>query len=117
MGYYNDVGLVLTKEQNVQLKGGILLETNAGMIDKFLNTARHYKHSNDELYVWNSIKWYDYPGVKYIENFIQKLIINDKQKEYFFVRVGEDLDDIEESGEYFDNSFDLHINIEVNFTK
>ena len=54
----------------------------------------------DKLY-WNHIKWYDGSEcVDFIESFITEYIT---EEEYKFVRVGEETDDCEERGEYWDS--------------
>ncbi len=71
------------------------------------------KESSDELWLWNSVKWYDgYPEVDLFMNFLNE--INDD--DFVFIRVGESYDDIDRRGCYWDNAYglDLETNIVTN---
>lgn len=70
-----------------------------------------HKHSSDsksgsEMWYWNSIKWYEFepeycPEVNFITCFLAEL----NEEEYLFLGIGEDLEDIEEKGYYWEKSF------------
>ena len=82
---------------------------------KDAQTSRHYrpwgdKHKEptsdceDKLY-WDHVKWYDgYECVDFIESFLADCI---PEEDYRLVRIGEESDDVEERGDYYDA--DIHI--------
>ena len=54
----------------------------------------------DEKFFWEYVKWYDtYECVGFIESFLTDCI---PEEDYKFVRLGEESDDVEERGEYWD---------------
>ena len=57
------------------------------------------KDCEDKLY-WEQVKWYDgYECVDFVESFITDCI---PEEDYKFVRIGEETDDVEERGDYWD---------------
>ena len=53
----------------------------------------------DKMY-WQYVKWYEgYECVDFIESFLADCI---PEEDYRFVRIGEESDDVEERGEYWD---------------
>ncbi len=49
------------------------------------------------LYQWAAVKWYDeFPEVQFIGRFLEGV----SGKSYYFIRIGEDFDDIEFAGAY-----------------
>ena len=113
MGYRSDVGLALSKT------GAIRLEEKLASLDKdsethfnvteFLEYAqKHLKHeeSGAELYLWDYLKWYDsFSDVRFIEELMNELEWDD----FLFLRIGEDMNDNEENGGFWDNPFELSI--------
>jgi len=64
----------------------------------------------DKLY-WDSVKWYDgYDCVGFLETFLNDHIV---EEDYRFVRVGEDSDDLEERGEYWES--EIYINRSISW--
>ena len=62
----------------------------------------------DKLY-WDSIKWYEgFEDVDFIENFLSECL---SEEEYRFVRIGEESDDVEERGEFYDSDIYVHRSI------
>jgi hypothetical protein len=60
------------------------------------------------LYYATWIKWYeDYPIVQAVTDYLVSLEDDGKSEDYLFIRLGEDYNDIEEEGEFWDNPFDL----------
>lgn len=58
------------------------------------------------LYVCDYLKWYNsYPDIEYLERFMNSL--NDE--DYLFIRIGEEYDDTEYRGVFFDNPFELGV--------
>ena len=74
------------------------------------------KHITDpsgvELYYWDTYKWYiEFPEIKWITDFIDSL----SPEEYKFIRIGEDYDDIEYSGCFYDGPFNVSIHRKIVF--
>lgn len=117
MGYYSDVALTLTKKGLKELQesldaANITQKTKDEVKELFKYSQKHSldSSSGSKMWYWDSIKWYDYepeyfPEVDFISSFLNSL----DSEEYLFLRIGEDLDDIETLGEYWDNPFDLGI--------
>lgn len=112
MGYYSKAGLVLTKEANIQLQKE--LEEISGDVYELFNEWRDKFLTDEEtgavLYYWNSIKWY-YDECDWANEFLERI----DRKSYFFVRLGEDYEDIEELGGFEDNPFDLRATSKLEF--
>ena len=82
-------------------------------------TARHahpwgtrHKTPNvdcDTKMYWDYVKWYEgYECVDFIETFLTDCI---PEEDFRFVRVGEETDDVEERGEYYDSDIHIHRSI------
>ena len=113
MGYRSEVCIGMTDDAS-RLFRTILehLPENheARSLVKDAKTARHshpwedqHKTPNvdceDKLY-WDYIKWYEgYECVDFIETFLADCV---PEEDYRFVRIGEETDDVEERGEYWD---------------
>jgi len=113
MGYRSDVGLALSKAGAEQLREELrALNKNSETFSEttaFLNaTDKHLKHeaTGAELYLWSWLKWYEhYPDVRFMEDLMGKLESDD----FLFLRIGEDMNDNEERGSFWDNPFELSI--------
>jgi len=113
MGYRSDVGLALSKA------GADRLQEKLNSLDKdseiFFNVTelleyayKHMKHeqTGSELYLWDYLKWYDsFPDVRFFEDLMNELESDD----FLFLRIGEDMNDNEERGSFWDNPFELSI--------
>ena len=98
MGYCSDIRVILRKEDFERLKERMANFTYENpnhhcvlFNDDFINIIEE-----NEDYIkfgWEYLKWYypEYPEVKTIQDFI-----TDECEEYFFLRVGEEIGDIEE---------------------
>ena len=109
MGYRSDVGLALSKAGGEQLREELRALNKNSETTAFLNaTDKHLKHeaTGAELYLWSWLKWYDhYPDVRFMEDLMGKLESDD----FLFLRIGEDMNDNEERGSFWDNPFELSI--------
>ena len=109
MGYKSRVAIVLKKEVNAQLKADIVMCVNGHQqkIMNFLKSAEiHTKENGDVLYSWDWMKWYDdYPVISFIKKFLERA----DDSTYHYIRLGEENDDMEERGHYWDDPFDLRI--------
>jgi hypothetical protein len=111
MGYRSDVGLCLTKTGKEALDtrlaecGSNTEETR--QIRRLLTSSGNRREDQDSgavAWFWESLKWYgDYSDVAFIENLLREL----DDEEYFFIRVGESDDDIEYRGGFQENPFGM----------
>lgn len=124
MGYFSDVGLVLTRHGvavlHKRLKTTCLPLSVKGDIRDLLRTAdEHHKDKNtgSEVWRWNCIKWYDsepyfFEEIKFIADTIQSL----PNEDYRFIRIGENYEDIEVNGSFWDNPFSFDIERTLSIT-
>ena len=92
MGYYSDVAIAMQKKDYLTLKQAISSLCSAADL---IEAAKKKEIQIDkEKYVvlkWQSIKWYnDFEEISFIEKFLKKIPHHD------FIRIGEEMDDIEE---------------------
>ena len=113
MGYRSDVGLALTQSavQTLNRKLNALDKTSEAfsvITDFFAYAYKHFAdtESGSEVYLWEYVKWYEeFPDVGFIEHLLTALDWSD----FLFIRIGEELDDIDSRGSFWDNPFDLGI--------
>ena len=94
MSYYSDIAIGMSlqsfkdlweREKEYVDKKGSLLDK----IDKFVH------RDDDSVFIfWKDIEWYRTPLARRIEDFLQDLV-NEGERSYYFIRMGEELDDIE----------------------
>ena len=107
MGYRSEVALVLSKEAAALLKKRL---ENAAEDERYLfdhaDMHRIDADKGDELWQWNCLKWYpEFCEVAFVNHFLNDLDPND----FLSIRVGESYDDIEVSGGYWTNAFNLSV--------
>lgn len=119
MGYYSDASLCLSKT------GVALLKQRLENAEPELRTAvenllehadTHYLDVSSKagFWCWRDIKWYsDFEDVGFMEAFMRGL----DERDYLFLRVGEDEDDAERLGCYHDNPFDIYLVRGIHFSK
>lgn len=121
MGYRSDVGLALTKEGVVFLNNKL---NNLDKDSKLFNDATDMitypkqhcadKESGAEMYLWTYQKWYlQFQEIMFFENLMNEL----EPESFYFVRIGEELDDNEVRGSFWDNPFDLGIDRSITFSE
>ena len=109
MGYYSDVALCLTRAGAEKLAAAVEARTG-NTSDDFGSTAIRELIGGEPAhrdvgtgtvaFCWSGVKWYsDFEGVAFVENFMADL----EYTKYYFIRVGEDYDDIEVNGGFWDN--------------
>ena len=107
MGYYSDVALCLTKNGMNQLKAA-LVQAERNNPDNFAaikmliggEPSKIDEGSGSVVFLWEGEKWYDeFDEVA----FVGKLMDNLPHKDFLFIRIGEDYDDIETRGNYWCN--------------
>ena len=120
MGYRSEVGLVLNKKAVDRLRRAFntykRLTVLRAVIDKdaklselsdIFKEADVYKVDNEtksELYVWSWIKWWDEYITKDVE-IVSRFLELMESDDFLFIRLGEDTEDIEILGTYYDNPF------------
>ena len=111
MGYRSDVGLCLTDAGKKTLDAK-LAALEAGTertrhIHDLLNSPRDKREDQESgavAWLWEYLKWYtDYDDVSFVENLLREL----DEEDYFFIRVGESNDDTEIQGDFWDNPFSM----------
>ena len=100
MGYFNDVSIIMKKIDFNEFKKRMEKQ-------KCIQTLELLKEGKDEdpscftneeyLYLhWNSVKWFN-SRTKPLDDFLKEL--DSKNSYYEFIRIGEELTDIEQYGE------------------
>ena len=117
MGYCSDVGLALTKKAIETLHSKLaeekVSEELRTSVKRLLAHAdEHYTDivSGAEVWYWEWIKWYDcYPAGYQDVCFIMEVLQESYDEDYRFIRIGEEYDDTEMSGGFWDNPFDFEL--------
>lgn len=114
MGYRSDIALALTGQSLIAFKDRIkqLPEKIRGEVEDLLNgyADRHIVENGNECWLWKDLKWYTYapeyyPDVDFVDRFLDEADSND----FYFVRIGEDYEDNEIRGDWWDNPFGLYL--------
>ena len=119
MGYRSEVGLALTKKGVETLKKRLtspeLRQEIRPVVQEFFDSAD--KHAKDEeggqeAWYWDYRKWYtEFPEVNFIEQLMAELTAG----EFRFIRIGEDYDDTEMRGGFWDNPFGMELTRNISF--
>lgn len=101
MGYRSEVAIAIEKE---------LLENEGLKIKEDISDADEIILHDGYYYIyWYDIKWYtDYPSVKNIESFL-----NEYPEKVAFMRLGENLDDIERHGDAYNHTMAISRSISI----
>lgn len=123
MGYRSTVGLCLSAKGKQSLEEVLQKHKtqypDCTTITEFIEAAevRTNETSDDIVYIWKDTKWYSIPTefghdpINFINNCLNELDIDD----YLLIIIGEELDDIEHSGNYCENSFGMRLIREIVF--
>lgn len=121
MGYRSDVYIAITKTRYKDMIAEALCSDKDNLEDWFVHADEisYNDSSNMIIFTIYSVKWYnEYPEVNFIQNFLF-----DSKDGYSFVRIGEELEDIEYQvdGGYYEedrwyNALGIHREIDVNLT-
>jgi len=114
MGYRSDVAIAIHKD----LQGEFLtfLNTTELMAHIFgdlsdFHLDKDYQDDGHWLFTCNGVKWYtDYKDIGMFEKFFDAMD-EEETPLYRFIRVGEQHDDVEERGEWYDS--DIHVKREI----
>lgn len=116
MGYRSEVAIALTPEAANKL---FVLQNFCPELKQLINDADDTLHFDKEsidkgldakLY-WNYIKWYDsYTEVQQMETFLYNLLEDDT---YLLLRIGEETDDMETQGHYWESDMCIQRSISL----
>ena len=120
MGYRSDVALCLTAKAEQTLRNSLntaqttLSPDDLNALKDLIASPQTFKEKKGAtLRYWRWCKWYlEYPVFSFIDSVMTDLDSSD----YLFLRIGEDLDDIERDGEFYDNPFELNVSVTIEFT-
>lgn len=117
MGYYSEVALVFTAK-GAETMRSMIDEQQLGMALRtrnFLEEAMYAvdSESRAEFFHWNSVKWYQmFEEIACINSVMEEL----DDEDFLFIRIGEDFEDLEIQGRYWDNPFNLDVVRTVEFS-
>jgi hypothetical protein len=105
MGYRSDVGLAIQADALAKM-----IESDPSKSDKVrecLDCADEHLKSADgnHLFYWECIKWYCYDDQVALESGLNSL----DSETYYFARIGEDLEDVEVKGYWWDNEWQFRV--------
>jgi len=106
MGYRSEVGICLNPESTQLFKAQLasLSPKIAEQINLCLKYTDIHERDGTMLFYWARIQWYDAKDdVKFFQDFIDNL---DPDK-FLFIRIGDNYDDTELLGDYYDNPFEM----------
>lgn len=101
MGYTSDVALVLFEKDFVKLK------STQSIKKLFDNSDKQLKKDDCVMVIWYCYKWSDCDIT--VSDLLDSLDENVEYDDYFFLRIGEGLEDNEVTGGFWDNPFDCRI--------
>lgn len=118
MGYYSDVAVAFTKEGYEKFityyNQNFLLHKN-----ELKNELEYYEDerrimNNPEYVAENGEVFFYFPEIKWYKTRLEIQIIMEAlnqldKNEYLYIRLGEDVDDIEKLGRFYKNSFSLKL--------
>ena len=117
MGYYSEAVLVFTAKGTETMRS-MIDEQQLGMALRtrnFLEEANMHSidsKSRAEFFHWDSVKWYQmFEEIACINSVMEEL----DDEDFLFIRIGEDFEDIEIQGRYWDNPFNLDVVRTVEF--
>lgn len=120
MGYYSDVALCLTAKGMENLAVALAQAQqnepeNFTAVKDFIGGIpdRKDQDSGAAAFLWEGLKWYsEFEDVAFVEKFIAGL----EYADYYFIRVGEDDDDTEVKGGFWDNPLGMRLTRGIAFT-
>ncbi len=111
MGYRSEVAIALTPDAAKKL---FVLQDFCPELKQLIDDADDTWHFDkksidkgfDTKLYWNHVKWYDsYPEIQQMETFLYQILGDDC--EYLLLRIGEETDDMETQGHYWES--DMYI--------
>ena len=130
MNYRSHICLVLSKKGNEILNDLFnderIKESTRNSGKEFFNNANMHCKTNlgkSSFWIWNNIVDYDEiteennPGLYFLIDDVVSYLMQDGQHcEYLYIRIGQDTDDIEYDGGYFNNPFGIKLNVSIDMT-
>lgn len=100
MGYRSDVAVIITAENEENFKKYLEELKTDKLLKELLDYGEITDNGVDGIRLrWDNIKWYNslhtFPEIDAFEDWLLK-IAEDEGTSYHFVRIGEELDDVEE---------------------
>ncbi len=117
MGYHSDVALTLSSKcvESLERKINNSQNCSKSALCTLLENADKKgtdDRTGDKYWYWNCIKWYnDYPEIYMLEEFMSSLDYD----EYLFIRIGEDMNDTDVYGSYYENQFGMYLHHSIEF--
>lgn len=117
MGYYSEVGLVLTKKGFEQMEAALTAVEDKALrneIEDLLSSAdcQHTASNGDHLWTWEWMKWYpEFREISWLETCLKAMADED----FYFLRIGEEHDDVFISGDCWDNTFKMGLSRSIYF--
>lgn len=118
MGYYSEAALVITAK-GAETMRSMIDEQQLGMALRtrnFLEEANTHSIDSEsfaEFFHWDSVKWYlMFEEIACINSVMEEL----DDEDFLFIRIGEDFEDIEILGRYWENPFNLDVVRTVEFS-
>lgn len=118
MGYYSEAVLAFTAK-GAETMRSMIDEQQLGMALRTRNFLEEANtHSIDsksfaEFFHWDSVKWYQmFEEIACINSVMEEL----DDEDFLFIRIGEDFEDIEILGRYWENPFNLDVVRTVEFS-
>ena len=117
MGYYSEVGLVLTKKGFEQMEAALTAVEDKALrneIEDLLSSAdcQHTASNGDHLWTWEWMKWYpEFREFSWLETCLKAMADED----FYFLRIGEEHDDVFISGDCWDNTFKMGLSRSIYF--
>lgn len=118
MGYYSEAALVFTAK-GAETMRSMIDEQQLGMALRtrnFLEEANTHSidsESRAEFFHWDSVKWYlMFEEIACINSVMEEL----DDEDFLFIRIGEDFEDLEIQGSYWENPFNLDVVRTVEFS-
>ena len=124
MGYRSKVALALTSKGVGTLENRLasseICEEVRKRIQEFLDHPDKHTRDEDtgqEAWYWDSLKWYTDDPVHFPDvDFIEKLLSEMPYGDYRFIRIGEDYDDTEMRGAFWESSLSMEVVKYINFS-
>ena len=116
MGYTSRVGICMTKEYAELLHNNIQKVEHSlrEILLDLLSDADVLKDDDGcQSWYWDCYKWYsDDPDIAFLESYLESIDWN----QFLFLRIGEDLDDVDCMGNFWDNPFGMSLVRDIAFS-
>ena len=123
MGYRSDVAIAIHKDLHGEfltfLKTEKLMSEIFGDMSDF-TLDKDFQGEGHWLFTCNSIKWYttfnEFEDIQLFENFMDAMEeVVEKREKYRFVRIGEEIEDIEYRGDWWESEIHVKREIQVGY--